>query len=91
MLSQSSAANIGLAYLENAILDAIGENHLRPEHLTNMLGLYPEVRINFDGRRVGDQIVRAVLEGLERKNCVQRSEFHHHSWELTPSERARRS
>ena len=91
MSDRVSFANIGLAYLENAILDTLGKSHYRPEHLANTLGIYPDVRINFDGSPAGNQIVRAILEALEREGRVQRSDHHpQHSWELTQKERSRR-
>ena len=88
MPDRVSFANIGLAYLENAILDALGKHHYRPENLANMLGIYPDVRIDFEGNPAGNQIVRAILEALEREGRVQRSDNHpQYSWELTPKER----
>ena len=91
MLSRVSAASIGLAYLENAILDALGSRHYRPENLANMLGMYSGVRINFDGYPAGNQIVRAILEALERQGRVKRSDHYPQgSWELTDEERNRR-
>ena len=89
MPSRVSIANIGLAYLENAILDALEKGHYRPENLARMLSLYPDVRV--DDRPAGSQIVRAILEALEREGRVQRSDHHpQHSWELTQRERSQR-
>lgn len=89
MPDRVSFAAVGLAYLENAILSALGKsNNYKPEHLARMLGIYPDVRIYFDGSPAGNQIVRAILEVLEREGRVQRSPHSpQHSWELTARER----
>ena len=89
MLSRTSAAKIGLVYLEDAILDALEKNHYRPENLARILSLYPGVRVG--DRPAGNLIVRAILEGLERDGRVQRSDKHpQDSWELTENERYQR-
>ena len=80
-----SFANIGLVYLENAILDALGESSYRPGHLARKLGLYPNITVG--ERPAGNQIVRAILESLEHEGRVQRcSGYPQGSWELTEKE-----
>ena len=90
MPSRASFAAIGLAYLENAILDALVKSTYRPEHLARMLGLYPNVR--FNNLSAGNQIVRAILAALEQEKRVRRcSAYPRFEWELTVEERSRRS
>ena len=84
--SRASFAAIGLAYLENAILDALGNSVYRPGNLAEMLGLYPGVRV--PNGPAGTQIVRAILALLEQEGRVERFGS---SWRLTDKERSRRS
>ena len=83
-----SLANIGLAYLENAILDALGESVYEPGDLARKLGLYPDVRDHRNGDHLsGNLLVRAILVSLERERRVQSSEHGRRSWRLTEKER----
>ena len=80
-----SFANIGLVYLENAILDALGKSSYRPGQLARILGLYPDIRVG--DNLAGSQIVRAILESLEQEGRVQRcSGYPQGGWELTEKE-----
>ena len=84
--SRASFAAIGLAYLENAILDALGNFTSSPRKLASRLGLYPGVRV--PNGPAGTQIVRAILVALEEEKRVQSSGS---DWRLTDMERSRRS
>ena len=86
MPDRVSFANIGLVYLENAILDALGKSSYRPENLARMLGLYPNIKVG--DWPAGNQIVRAILESLEQDGRVQRcSGYPSGGWKLTVKER----
>ena len=85
MPNRTSFASIGLTYLENAILDAFGERSYLPWQLARIIGLYPDIMVG--NMRAGSQIVRAILESLEREGRVKRASFRDKEWELTESER----
>ena len=87
-LSRASFGKIGLAYLENAILDALGEYGREPGDIASDLGLYPDVRDHRNGDQLsGNLLVRAILVSLEREGRVKGSEHGHRSWKLTEDER----
>ena len=83
-----SFASIGLAYLENAILDTLGKRNMEPGHLARQLGIYPDVRDygRSDDQLSGNLLVRAILVSLQKDGRVQSSEYHPRSWKLTEKE-----
>ena len=86
MPSQVSIANIGLTYLENAVLDTLTKSNYTPAQLARILGLNADVRGK--ERSAGKMITRAVLEALEQDQRVQRcSGYPTWGWELTERER----
>lgn len=86
--SRASFARIGLAYLENAILDALGEYGREPGDVASDLGLYPDVRDHRNNDQLsGNALVRAILISLEREGRVVASEHGTRSWKLTKKER----
>lgn len=90
MLSRASAANIGLAHLENAILDAISDDvsvHPWWHMAEGDLAIYPGIRV--DDGRPGTVIVRTILKVLQKEGRV---EWNGHRWVLTAKgRRGRRS
>lgn len=85
--SRASFATIGLAYLENAILDALREYGREPGDVASDLGLYPNVRDHRNNDQLsGNLLVRAILISLEREGRVKGSERGTRSWKLTENE-----
>lgn len=83
-----SFVRVGLTYLENAILEAIGERGWEPWQIANSLGVYPDVRDHRNNDQLsGALLVRAILVSLEREGRVQSSEHGTRSWKLTEKER----
>lgn len=72
MLSRAAAANIGLAYLENVILDAIADENIYHHpwwNVTGDLGIYPGITL--DEGRPSTIIVRTILKALQEDGRVE--------------------
>ncbi len=87
-MDKVSAANIGLAFLENAVLEVLSEGPKlsAPGITAGKLGVYKGIYGPGD-RQAGSLIVSGVLAGLEKAGRVQK---HKALWELTKAEKVRR-
>lgn len=91
MPDRLTLARVGLAYLENAVLETLGAlRYARPADIALRLGLYPDAR--FYDRPAGSWIVQGILEACERDGRVRRANLQSPfgAWQLTERERSRR-
>lgn len=88
-----SLANIGLAYLENAILDVLAlekykQHGAQPGDVANDLGLYPNIKDYMDScRPSGNALVKSILISLRQEKRVVSERHGKRSWKLTEKER----